>query len=150
MPLFSHLEEELKRALIARNMVVTDTLKLVKSTMLSEAKTASLPMVTDEMFQVIIYKQIKKYREAAELYSSQNQAESARTKKEEIAILEALLPAQLGKDELMVHIDEVLRDAQLDLKMSNFKLFLDQVIARVGLAASRGDIARLLKERLKA
>ena len=150
MPLFSHLEEELKRALIARNMVVTDTLKLVKSTMLSEAKTASLPMVTDEMFQVIIYKQIKKYREAAELYSSQNQAELARIKKEEIAILEALLPAQLGKDELMVHIDEVLRDAQLDLKMSNFKLFLDQVIARVGLTASRGDIARLLKERLKA
>ena len=150
MSLFSRLEEELKRTLIARDMVAIDTLKLIKSIVLLEAKAANLPVATDEMLLGIIYKQIKKYREAAELYSNQNQTEAARLKEEEIAILEALLPAQLGQAELITCIDGVLRDAQLDLKMSNFKLFLDQVMTEVGMAASRGDIARLLKERLEA
>ena len=150
MSLFSRLEEELKRTLIARDMVAIDTLKLIKSIVLLEAKAANLSVATDEMLLGIIYKQIKKYREAAELYSNQNQLEAARTKEEEIAILEALLPTQLGQAELTTCIDGVLRDAQLDFKMSNFKFFLDQVMAKVGMAASRGDIARLLKERLEA
>ncbi len=150
MSLFSRLEEELKRTLIARDMVATDTLKLIKSIVLLEAKAANLPVATDEMLQVTIYKQIKKYREAAELYNNQSQTEAARLKEEEIAILEALLPAQLGQDELIICIDRILRGAQLDLKISNFKFFLDQVIAEVGMAASRGDIARLLKARLEA
>ena len=150
MLLFSRLEEELKRTLIARDMVAIDTLKLIKSIVLLEAKAASLPVATDEILLGIIYKQIKKYREAAELYSNQNQTAAARTKEEEIAILEALLPAQLGQAELIICIDRILRDAQLDLKISNLKFFLDQVIAEVGMAASRGDIARLLKERLEA
>ena len=149
MSLFTRLEETLKRALLARDTLAVETIKLVKSSVVLQAKAVGSQIPTDELVQVAIGKQIKNCREAAELYNSQGQQETANQKRREIEVLEGLLPAQLDRDELEKLIEEVLRETQLDLRMNNFKPLLEQAIAKAGLTASRGDLARILKEKLE-
>ena len=150
MSLFARLEEELKRALLARDTLAVEVIKLVKSAVLLQAKSAGSQIADDASVQAALGKQIKNCREAAELYHSQGQQEVASQKMREIEVLEGLLPAQLSQDELRELIEEILRKAQLDLRMSNFKPLLERAITKAGLTASRADLARMLKERLEA
>ena len=150
MPLFAYLEEELKRVLLARDVLAVEVIKLVKSAVLLQAKSAGLQMPDDASVQAALGKQIKNCREAAELYRSQGQQEVASQKMREIEVLEGLLPAQLSQDELEELIEKILREAQLDLRMSNFKPLLERAVAKAGLRAGRADLARILKERLEA
>ena len=56
MSLFAKLEAELKTALLARDMVAVDVLKMIKSPVLLQAKEQNLTEPTDEICQTAIYK----------------------------------------------------------------------------------------------
>ena len=148
MALFTRLEEELKRALIARDATASETLKLVKSAVLLQAKAAGGGTPSDEIVQAAVYKQIRNCREAAELYAGQDQQEEASQKRREAELLEKLLPKQLNRDELAELVEEVLRETRLDPHLANFKALLECASAKAGLSASRAELAKVLKERL--
>ncbi|MYB39973.1 hypothetical protein F4X86_01590 [Candidatus Saccharibacteria bacterium] len=150
MSLFAQLEDELKRALLARDTEKVEVFKLVKSAILLQAKEQGLQSPPPELCQAAIYKQIKAYQEIIDLYRSQNQAEAAAGKEQEMKLLQDLLPAQLGQSELEAVIDQVVDQADLELTMGNFKTLLDLIEERVGLAASKSQIAQSLKRKIEA
>ena len=150
MSLFAQLEERLKRALLDRDTETVDVLKLVKSAVVLQAKERGLPSPTDELCQAAIYKQLKAYQEVVDLYRGQNQTQMVAEKEREMQILQNLLPAQLGQSELEAVINQVVDQAGLELTMGNFKTLLDMVEDRVGLAASKSQVAQLLKRKIDA
>ena len=150
MSLFAQLEDELKRALLARDTDKVEVFKLVKSAVLLQAKEQGLEPPSDELCQAAIYKQIKAYQEIIDLYRSRDQAEVAAGKEQEMKLLQDLLPAQLGQSELEAVVDQVVDQAGLELTMGNFKTLLDLVEEQVGLAASKSQIAQSLKRKIEA
>ena len=150
MSLFSQLEEKLKRSLLDRDSETTEILKLVKSTALLQAKDLNLETPTDEICQGVISKKIKTCRETIDLYQSRNLSEPAQQQQQEINVLQDLLPAQLGQSDLEKIVDETVASTGLGLEMGNFKNLLDAIEAKVGMSASRGQVAQLLKEKINS
>ena len=142
------MEKKLKRSLLERDFETIEVLKLVKSAALLQAKDLNLETPTDKICQAVIEKRIKNCRESVDLYQNLDQAENVRQQEREIEVLRDLLPTQLGQSDLEKVISEVVVEAGLDLQMSNFKTLLDLAAIKVGLSAGRGQIAKLLKEKI--
>ena len=150
MSFFAQLEGRLKRALLDRDTETTDVLKLIKSSVLLQAKESGLELPSDEMCQAAVYRQIKAYEETAGLYRQRGEQSSAEQQERELRILQSLLPAQLGQSDLESVVEEIIGQSGLELEMGNFKALLEAIVERVGLAASRGQIAQVLRERITA
>ena len=142
------MEKKLKRSLLERDFETIEVLKLVKSAALLQAKDLNLETPSDKICQAVIDKRIKNCQESVDLYQSLDQAENVRQQEREVEVLRGLLPTQLGQSDLEKVIDEVIVEAGLALQMSNFKTLLDLVATKVGLSAGRGQVAKLLKEKI--
>ena len=138
----------MKTALLARDMVAVDVLKMIKSPMLLQAKEQNLTEPTDEICQAAIYKQIQNYQEAIELLYKLNQSQAAQSKESELKIVTALLPPQLSEAELIAIIERVLQASQLEHSLPNFKDFLREIQKEIGLGASSSQVAKILKTKL--
>ena len=100
MTLLDRLAQELKTAMIAKDVERLSTLRLLKSAIgyaQIERKTDTLP---DAEVIAIIQKEVKKRREAVEQYEKGGRPELASKEKQEILVLESFLPKPLSAEAL--------------------------------------------------
>ena len=100
MALQERIQQELKAAMLARDADTLGTLRLMKSAIgyaQIEKKTDALP---DAEVVALVQKEIKKRRDAIELYQSGGRPELAAKESAEISVLEKFLPQPLSADEL--------------------------------------------------
>ena len=148
MSLFDELEANLKKALLSRDLLTVEVLKLLKSEILLQAK-AQQTEISDELCRRSLDKKIKNYREAAQLYERENQSDRAKQKEDEIAVLQRLLPPQLEPAALKEAINQILGRTDLALERSNFKALLELIEPQLGHQTSRSQIAAVLQEKIK-
>lgn len=148
MSLFDELEANLKKALLSRDLLTVEVLKLLKSEILLQAK-AQQTEISDELCRRCLDKKIKSYEEAAQLYRRENQAGRAQQKEDEIEVLKRLLPPQLEPAALKEAIDQILSRTDLALERSNFKALLELIEPQLGHQTSRAQIAAVLQEKIK-
>ena len=140
------IEQDIKTAMIARDSLRLETLRVLKSTFLY-AKVASGERgdpLDDAQAIALISKEVKKRQESADLYIAGGEQERADKELSEKVILESYLPDKLSEAELSKIIDEVI--AQNDDK--NLGQIIGQVKAKTSGSADGSDIARLVKEKL--
>ncbi|MDZ4743767.1 MAG: GatB/YqeY domain-containing protein [Verrucomicrobiota bacterium] len=100
MSLSQQVDAEIKKAMIARQTVVLDTLRMLKSA----AKYAAIELggaggeVTDEIVMAAVRKQIKMRQDTIASYETAGRAVDK--EKEEMGVLEKFLPAQMSEAEL--------------------------------------------------
>lgn len=100
MSLQARLSEELKAAMLAKDQDRLSTLRLLKSAIgyvQIERKTDNL---SDPDFVTVAQKEIKKRRDAIELYEKGGRPELAEKEKKEVLVLEGFLPKALTPEEL--------------------------------------------------
>lgn len=94
------LRTDLHAAMRSGNAIRRDTIRMVEAA----AKNAEIdrrgPLAESDLL-VILQKQIKQRRESIELYLRGGRQDLADKEQAEIAVLEAYLPAQLGRDEIV-------------------------------------------------
>ena len=93
-------------------------------------------------------KQIQNYQEAIELLYQINQLQVAKSKESELKIVKDLLPPQLSEAELIEIVERVLQTSQLEHSLRNLKDFLREIQKEIGLGASSGQVAKILKTKL--
>jgi len=109
-----NLEEKvmaaLKDAMKAKDAVALDSIRAIKSAILL-AKTDGSGKPIDEAKEIqILQKLVKSRRESLEIYEKQGRNDLAATEKNQIAVIEKFLPAQLSPEEVEAIIKNVLTE----------------------------------------
>ena len=101
MSLFDTINEDIKKAMLARDHARLLALRGVKKEFL-EAKTAEGAggELTDATATKIIAKMVKQRKESAAIYTEQNRPELAQNELAEAAVIEEYLPKQMSEEEL--------------------------------------------------
>lgn len=109
MNLFDQISEDIKKAMLAKDALRTQTLRGVKKEFI-EAKTAkdSNGELTDETATRILQKMVKQRKDAAEIFSTQNRQDLADSELAEVTIIEQYLPKQMTDAELEAALKEII------------------------------------------
>lgn len=101
MSLEQTINEDIKKAMLAREEVALRSLRAVKAAILlaKTAEGAKESLSADDEIK-LVQKLVKQRRDSLEIFEKQNRPDLAQKEKEEIEVLERYLPAQLSTDEL--------------------------------------------------
>ena len=100
------LNADIKTAMLAKDAKKLEALRAMKSVVLL-LKT-SPEGLTEESATKALQKEVKKRRETAEIYSKQNRPDLAETEIAQADVIEAYLPKQLSKEELLAALSEII------------------------------------------
>lgn len=149
MALKEQFQNDLKAALLGGNRFEADVLRNLKAAILNEevAQGKRDDGLSDAEIEKIVAREVKKRAESMKLYEDNGRAELAEIEKNESAVLEKYLPAQLSEDELQVMVQEVIAGMG-DVSMQQMGQVIGAVKAKAGNAADGAMIARIVKEQL--
>ncbi len=146
MDLIRRLGEEQKAAMKDGDRTRTAVLRLLR-TRVKEAQVAKRGDLSEADILKIITSEIKRRREAIDLFERGGRGDLATKEKQEIAILETYLPAKLSEDELKAEaqkaIEEVGASDPRDLGRV-MKILMPRISGR----ADGSDASRIVKELL--
>ncbi|MGI8335011.1 GatB/YqeY domain-containing protein [Actinomadura scrupuli] len=96
------LRSDLSTAMKARDELRTRTLRMALTAVTTEEVAGKQAReLSDEEIVKVLAREAKKRREAAEAFAQADRAEQAQAERDEGAVLDAYLPAQLSDDELV-------------------------------------------------
>lgn len=146
MSLKKAIEADLKQALLSRDKLKSDTLKMVKSAILNEeiANNKRQDGLTDDEIIACLKKEAKKRNEAADLYKKAKSIERANKELAEVEVINKYLPEQMTDTQVLELIKESFLTHAKEQKN------LGKVIADVKIKsenrADSAQIAKLAKE----
>ena len=149
--LFEQLRTDLSIAMKDRDQLKTSTIRMV----LSAVQVASVAgdeaaELTDAEIMAVLRSEAKRRNEAAELYENAGRAEQAASERNELAVIEAYLPAAMDDATLRGIVDEeiaVAREAGAEGPKAMGQV-IKAVKDRVGDGADGGRIAGVVKASL--
>jgi uncharacterized protein len=103
----ARLAEDLRASMKARNTLRVGTLRMLAAAVRNEeVRPDVLHDLSDEEFQVVAVREVKRRREAAEAFEQAGRADRAAQELEEARLLGAYLPEALSDEELDAAIEE--------------------------------------------
>ena len=149
MTLKSQLDNDIKAALLGGDRFRADILRNLKAAILNEevAKNKRDEGVSDEEFEQVVAREVKKRLDSVEQYNAAARPELAETEAAEAKILEVYLPEQLSEEEIKKVIDETIAALGVSGPQAMGQV-IGAVKGKLGSSADGGTIARLVKEAL--
>jgi uncharacterized protein len=140
------LQKQISEALKSGDSVRLSTLRLLSSE-LHNAEIAKIGKLTEDEELAIIRKEVKKRRDAIELYERGGRPEKAESERLEIVILQEFLPSQLTDEALAQIVNEVI--VELSAKgMGDMGKVIGKVMERAKGQAEGSKVSQLVKEKL--
>ena len=146
MSLIVRIEEELKRARLARDDARRDALSLILSSLRSAQKELQRSLSADEELQVL-QRERKKRAEAAEAYDAAGRDEQADAEEYEVEVLEEFMPEPLSEEELEEIIDDVIAEVGATSIRDLGRVMAD-VMPQVSGRADGSTVSQFVREKL--
>lgn len=108
MSLTDRINEDIKKAMLAREKEKLESLRAVKAALLLAMTSEGGGTVTEDDEIKLLQKLVKQRREAAEIYMGQNRRDLADTEIFQADVITAYLPSQLGPEELKPIIQKII------------------------------------------
>lgn len=149
MALKSHIDNDLKAALLGGDRFVAEVLRGLKSEILNEEVKQGKrdEGLDDETIEKIIAREVKKRQDSATQYEAAGRPELVEAEKAESKVIEAYLPEQLSEDDIKNAIAETISSMGVSGPAAMGQV-IGVVKSKLGNAADGGTIARLVKEAL--
>jgi uncharacterized protein YqeY len=144
MTLVEQLTADMKEAMKAKDKVRLTLVRGLRSSVQNKAIDLGRDM-TDEDVLAVIKSEVKKRKDAIELYKQGGREDLAEQENAEKELLEGYLPAQLSDDEIYAIIDDVIAQNP----EAQFGALMGQVVAKVSGQADGSRVSALLKSRLE-
>lgn len=111
MSLFDQINEDIKKAMLAREKEKLEALRAVKAAfLLAKTEGGVATELTAEKEISIIQKLIKQRKDAADIYRTQNRADLFEPEEYQAEIISAYLPAQMSEEELKIAVAEIIKE----------------------------------------
>jgi len=142
------INNDIKKAMLAREADKLAALRSVKSAVLLEASKDGRRDLSDEVVLRIITKLVKQRKDSAQIYKEQNRKDLENDELEQLKHLEFYLPEQLSEDEVRLIIDKIIHDSGAS-SISDMGRVMGVAIKELSGRADGKLIATLVREILK-
>lgn len=105
------LSSDLKEAMVARDELRKNVLRSLKAEIDKECKEESAESASDDLIAKIAARQRRQRLESAEAYRKNGSDKHAEQEEAEAVVLAEYMPAQLGDEEVVRHIEEAVAEA---------------------------------------
>lgn len=111
MSLSEKLAEEIKTAMRAKDKERLEALRGIKSAIMTEVTKMPSGSTLSEADELKLLQRLQKQRkESYEVYLQQNRPELAATEKQQLAVIETFLPAQMDEAELRSYLERIIAE----------------------------------------
>jgi len=111
MMISNTIDQEIKKAMLAKNQVQLRGLRAIKAAiLLARTEKGSAEELTEDTELKILQKLIKQRKESSDIYKQQGREDLALVEDEEIEVIGAFLPKQLEKAEVEVIISAIIEE----------------------------------------
>ena len=104
------ISEDIKKAMLAREVDKLAALRSVKSAILLEASKDGSSEISDDIALKIIIKLVKQRKDSAQIYKEQNRPDLESDELKQLKYLEFYLPEQLSDDEIETIVSKIIVD----------------------------------------
>jgi uncharacterized protein YqeY len=109
MSLEEQINADLKAAMLAKNEAALRALRAVKSAiLLAKTSGGNAGAVSADEEMKLLQKLVKQRKESVDIYEKQGREDLASTEKEEIAIINKYLPAQMSEDAIREELKKII------------------------------------------
>jgi len=144
--LIRRLEEEVRHAMLARDAVRRDALRLILASLKSAEKELQRPLSDDEELQVL-QRERKKRLEAAEGFRSGGREEQAASEDAELAVLQEFMPEPLSEEEVERIVDDAIAENGAT-SLRDMGRVMKDVMPQVAGRADGSAVGQLVREKL--
>ena len=145
MTLKERINEDMKNYMRAKDVYALEAVRMLKA----DIKNAEIDVkkeLNDEEIIKLARSFIKKHNEAAEICEKAGRSDLLAKEQKYLAVIEAYLPKQLSREELIAVVKEVRASlGEIDAK-TGFGTLMKAVMAKVGSAADGKLVGQLIKE----
>jgi uncharacterized protein len=107
------INEEIKNAMRAKDTLVLESLRAVKSALLlAQTETGAKTELTADEEIKLLQRLVKQRRDSARIYTEQGRADLAGPELEQAAVIERFLPAQLSEQEIEIVVARIISETQ--------------------------------------
>ena len=104
------ISEDIKKAMLAREVDKLAALRSVKSAILLETSKDGSSEISDDIALKIIIKLVKQRKDSAQIYKDQNRPDLESDELKQLKYLEFYLPEQLSNDEIETIVNKIIVD----------------------------------------
>ena len=144
--LAGRIEAQLKEAMLAKEAVRRDALRLILSSLRSAEKELQRPLTADEELQVL-QRERKRRIEAIEAFRAGDREEQAAKEERELDVLQEFMPAPLSEDEIEAIVDGVIAEVGATSLRDIGRVMAD-VMPQISGRVDGGTVSQLVKEKL--
>jgi len=141
------IETDIKKAMLAREIDKLSCLRMLKSA-LQNAAIAAQHELSDAEIMAVIQKEVKKRKEAAELYKNANQPELQAHEEQNLVWLTPYLPVQLSESELkdlaVKAKEQIIASGQTANLGAMMKIIIPQVQGRADGAILKAVVEQII------
>ena len=132
MKLAEKINDEIKRAMLAKDKQKLEALRAIKAALLiaKTGKDMSSGEIPETVELQLLQRLVKQRKESAGIYKEQNRADLAEEELFQAAIIEKFLPQQMGEDEIRAVVKKIVDEtgAQSIKDMGKVNQILDGVL----------------------
>ncbi|UKJ08860.1 GatB/YqeY domain-containing protein [Solitalea lacus] len=101
MSLLEKIDQDIKKAMLAKEEATLRGLRSIKSALLlAKTEKGAAETLSEDTEIKVLQKQAKQRKESADIYLAQNRPDLAQIEQEELAVIESYLPKQLSEEEV--------------------------------------------------
>ena len=141
------ISEDIKKAMLAREVDRLAALRSVKSAILLEASKDGSSEISDDIALKIIIKLVKQRKDSAQIYKEQNRPDLESDELKQLKYLEFYLPEQLSNDEIETIVNKIIVDNNAS-SMKDMGRVMGLASKVLGGKADGKLIAQIVKEKL--
>lgn len=109
MSLQETIDQDIKSAMLAKDSGRLRGLRAIKAALLvAKTEKGASDVLTDEAEVKVLQKLVKQRRESADIYLSQKRDDLYQIEVEEMQVIEKYLPKQMSRDDVAVHVKDVI------------------------------------------
>ena len=141
------ISEDIKKAMLAREVDKLAALRSVKSAILLEASKDGSSEISDDIALKIIIKLVKQRKDSAQIYKEQDRPDLESDELKQLKYLEYYLPEQLSNDEIETIVNKIIVDNNAS-SMKDMGRVMGLASKVLGGKADGKLIAQIVKEKL--
>ena len=141
------ISEDIKKAMLAREVDKLAALRSVKAAILLEASKDGSSEISDDIALKIIIKLVKQRKDSAQIYKEQNRHDLESDELKQLEYLELYLPEQLSKDKIEIMITKIIVDVNAS-SMKDMGRVMGLASKELGGKADGKLMAQIVKEKL--
>ncbi len=146
MPLLEKLTQDIKEAMKSGNAGKVGVLRMLSSALKNRAiEKGKDAVLTDEEAVQVLAREAKKRKESVEAFEKGGRPDLAEKEKIELVLVEAYLPKQMSREEVVSAVEKVLSGLS---DKSNQGLVMKTVMAELKGKADGKMISEIVKEKL--